>query len=111
VDLSVRYMMNKHLPDKAIDLLDEACARKSTTLEKLEANDEYKNLEKQLEDLEKEIEIAIKQQDYFRAANLKKEVELLKQKMKQVRQTVNLPYHLRPKVIAEDIGKVLADKL
>ncbi|MFZ5341382.1 MAG: hypothetical protein ACOZBL_02225 [Patescibacteria group bacterium] len=59
VDLSSRYILNKHLPDKAIDLLDEACARKSTLSEKLKNNDEYKKIETQLENIQKNIEKAI----------------------------------------------------
>src|SRR5574344_1237667 len=33
INLSKRYMMNKYLPDKALDIIDEACARKSTRSE------------------------------------------------------------------------------
>jgi ATP-dependent Clp protease ATP-binding subunit ClpA len=36
--------MNRYLPDKAIDLIDEACARKSTLNEKLKNNDEFNKL-------------------------------------------------------------------
>jgi ATP-dependent Clp protease ATP-binding subunit ClpA len=39
VKLSQRYMLNKHLPDKALDIIDEACARKSTMEKKLETDD------------------------------------------------------------------------
>ncbi len=111
VDLSVRYLMNKHLPDKAIDLLDEACARKSTLTQKLKENDDYKKLEKKLEEIEKQIEEAIKNQDYFKAADLKLEADEIKQKMKMVRNTLSLPKELRPTITAEDIWKVLSDKL
>jgi ATP-dependent Clp protease ATP-binding subunit ClpC len=95
--------MNKHLPDKAIDLLDEACARKSTLIQKLESSDEYKKYEKQIEELDAKIEEAINNQDYFTAAELKKKVDLLKQKIRKIRQEMVLPKHLRPTVTAEDI--------
>jgi ATP-dependent Clp protease ATP-binding subunit ClpC len=111
VDLSTRYIMNKHLPDKAIDLLDEACARKSTISSKLKQSDDYQEYEKQIEDLEKQIEEAIQNQDYFKAAEIKDEIDFLKQKMRKIRYDVNLPKHLRPTITAEDIGRVLADKL
>ncbi len=111
VDLSIRYIMNKHLPDKAIDLLDEACARKSTISRKLEKNDNYKEYEEKIKELEREIDEAIVNQDYFRAAQLKDEINFIKQKMRKLRYDINLPKHLRPTITAEDIWKVLADKL
>lgn len=82
VTFSVRYMMNKYLPDKAIDLIDEACARLSTLQAKLEHNDEYATAEKKLKELQKSIEKAIEKQDYFKAAELKEQEETLKKKVK-----------------------------
>jgi ATP-dependent Clp protease ATP-binding subunit ClpA len=40
--------MNKHLPDKAIDLIDEACARQSSIWTKLDRNEEYTSTEEKL---------------------------------------------------------------
>lgn len=111
VDYSIRYMMNKHLPDKAIDIIDEACARLSTLQAKLESNDDYVTLEKSIKDLQKQIEKAIEKQDYFKAAELKEDEEAAKQKLKSMRQQNTLPKHLRPTVEVEHIGKVLSDKL
>jgi len=42
-------MLNKHLPDKALDIIDEACARKSTMQQKLANDDSYKKAEKKIE--------------------------------------------------------------
>lgn len=109
--LSTRYILNRHLPDKAIDLIDEACARKSTMHEKLSHDDEYKDLEKKVNDITKKIEKVIEQQDYFAAATLKLQEEKLKVQMTKVRSTVNLPAHLRPEISWVDIGSVLADKM
>ena len=111
VDLSTRYLLNKQLPDKAIDLLDEACARKSTLNEKLKNNDDFVNNEKELKNIQEKIEKAILTQDYFAAAELKEKEEALKSKLKNMRSQNTLPKELRPTVNENDIGTVLAEKL
>ena len=78
VKLTKRYMLNKHLPDKALDIIDEACARKSTMQHKLENDEEYKKIEKKIDKIKDEIEVAIENQDYFKAAELKEKEEELK---------------------------------
>lgn len=98
VDYSIRYMMNKHLPDKAIDIIDEACARISTLSEKLKTNDEYLQIEQQIKTVKKQIEKAIEKQDYFKAAELKEKEEELKKQLKSMRQQQTLPRDLRPTV-------------
>lgn len=108
---SIRYMMNKYLPDKAIDIIDEACARLSTLQSKLDANDEWTKVEDHIKGIQKKIEKAIEKQDYFKAAELKEQEEELKTKLKTLRQQHSLPKHLRPTVEVEQIGQVLADKL
>jgi len=62
--LSKRYILNKQLPDKALDILDEASARKSTMQKKLDNDDEYKKQETKIEKIQKQIEKAIENQDY-----------------------------------------------
>ena len=111
VSLSKRYILNKQLPDKAIDIIDEACARKSTMMEKMEMNDDFVQLENSLVALSKKIEQAIEKQDYFAAANHKQQEEAIKAQMKQMRMQNTLPEHLRPTITKEDIGVVLAEKI
>jgi ATP-dependent Clp protease ATP-binding subunit ClpC len=103
VSLSKRYILNKQLPDKAIDIIDEACARRSTMVEKMEMNDEYVQLENSLTTLAKKIEEAIEKQDYFAAANHKQQEEAIKTQMKHMRLENTLPDHLRPTITKEDI--------
>lgn len=98
VKLSKRYILNKQLPDKAIDILDEACARESTMSEKMEMNDDYVQHENSLVVLAKKIETAIEKQDYFAAANYKQQEETIKTEMKQMRLQSTLPEHLRPTI-------------
>ena len=111
ITLSKRYMLNKHLPDKALDLLDEACAKKSTMSAKLENDEDYKAYEEKIAEIQKKIEDAIERQDYFSAAELKEQEEDTKKQMLTMRTQKNIPTHLRPTITKQDIGTVLADKL
>lgn len=109
--LSKRYMLNKYLPDKAIDIIDEACARKSTMSHKLENNDHYKVFEQKLEHLNKQLEQAIARQDYFTAAELKDQEDAIKIEIQKVRLQSSLPKHLRTTIDIHDIGQVISDKI
>ncbi|PJA48483.1 MAG: ATP-dependent Clp protease ATP-binding subunit ClpC [candidate division SR1 bacterium CG_4_9_14_3_um_filter_40_9] len=111
VTLSKRYMLNKYLPDKALDLIDEACAKKSTMSEKLNNDEEYKKFELKINKIEKQIEEAIEKQDYFGAAEFKEQEDKMKQEMLKIRSNKNIPTHLRMIISKEDIGNVLADKI
>ena len=110
VKLTQRYVLNKHLPDKALDIIDEACARKSTMQQKLENDDEYKKIEKKIEKIKAQIDVAIENQDYFQAAELKEEEEKQKNTLLKIRNRKNVPSHLRPLITKEDIWNVLSDK-
>ncbi|GHW02975.1 hypothetical protein AGMMS50249_7610 [candidate division SR1 bacterium] len=110
IQLSKRYILNKHLPDKALDILDEACARESTMQEKLDNDDTYQQTESKIEKIQKQIEKAIENQDYFAAAELKEQEEELKKQLTTIRSSKNIPAHLRSEIDAKDIGNVLAEK-
>ena len=110
ITLSKRYILNKQLPDKALDILDEASARKSTIQQKLDNDDSYKKQEARIEAIQKEIEKAIENQDYFSAAELKEEEQALKKELQKIRSNKNIPAHLRSVIEPEDIWNVLADK-
>ncbi len=110
VTLSKRYILNKHLPDKALDILDEACARESTMQEKLNHDNTYQETEKEIEKIETKIEKAIENQEYFVAAELKEQEEQLKKNLNQIRMNKNIPSYLRSEIDAKDIGNVLAEK-
>ena len=110
ISLSKRYILNKQLPDKALDILDEASARKSTIQHKLDNDENYKKQEARIEQIQKQIESAIENQDYFSAAELKEEEQALKKDLQKIRSNKNIPTHLRSVINPEDIGNVLADK-
>lgn len=67
--LSDRYISNRFLPDKAVDILDEAGAR--ARLQAMVVPDEIKALEEKIEQLKKEKESYIKIQDFERAAKMR----------------------------------------
>ena len=102
--------MNKHFPDKAIDIIDEAAARKSTFSTKLDADEEFTTINKEITLLHKKIEKAVAAQDYFVASELREQIQKLKDSLRVVRSSKSMPMHLRPVVEVADIGRVLADK-
>ncbi len=80
VELSQRYIQGRYLPDKAIDLMDEAGAKKGLdTIPSDEAT-----LKERIKKLESEKEAAVKKEDYSRANELKKQVEDLRDKANHV---------------------------
>ena len=70
VKLSSRYISDRFLPDKAIDLVDEAASRRR--LMSYRKPDSIKKLEKQIEELEKKKEEAIKSEAYEKAGEIKR---------------------------------------
>jgi ATP-dependent Clp protease ATP-binding subunit ClpC len=82
VDLSDRYISGRCLPDKAIDVIDEAGARirlKSTT-----RPPDLKDLDEQIEKLNQEKEHAVAEQDFEKAASLRDQADKLKKKKDQI---------------------------
>jgi len=75
VKLADRYMNDRFFPDKAIDVIDEACARSRLSVSTVPS--EIHDVEKKLEEVVKEKEAAIRGQEYEKAARLRdKEKEL-----------------------------------
>jgi protein-arginine kinase activator protein McsA len=59
--------------------------------------------ENDIKNIQEKLEKSIEKQDYFLAAELKKQLEELKRSMKNVKNKNSLPVHLRPEVTREDI--------
>ena len=110
VRLSKRYILDKYLPDKAIDLIDEACSRKSSKSISKATLKEIDRLNKKIEKLEEKIKKAVEEQDYFTAADLKEEVQELKYKINQLQSASSTPKELREDVTEQDIQQVIAEK-
>ena len=77
--LSDRYITDRFLPDKAIDLIDEAASR--LRLQTYTAPPDLKNLEKQLEDIRKEKEEAVANQNFEKAAQLRDQEQKVKEEI------------------------------
>ena len=76
VSLSVRYIPDRYLPDKAIDLVDEAASR--LRIRARTSPPDLKELEERMKSLSKEKEEAISAQDFERAAKLRDEEQTVK---------------------------------
>jgi len=83
VNLSSRYISDRFLPDKAIDLVDEAASR--VRLAAITPTDEIKNAERQLESLEREMSEALNAQEFERCAQIRDEQKVLKEKLEKSR--------------------------
>ncbi len=108
VTLSSRYIADRYLPDKAIDLIDEGASK--VRLASLTSPDNVKELEDEIADYEKEKASAINEQDFERAARLRDEQKELQTKLVdakkkwQEQQKGN-----RGEVTAEDIAKIVSE--
>lgn len=101
VTLSARYIQDRFLPDKAIDLLDEAGSRKNLTIHSLDpkvVDDKIKNAEKQKQ-------AALKQEDYEKAAYYRDQ----ENKYKKVKDN-NMAEGTAPTVSEEDMQKIVEEK-
>ncbi len=106
VSLSARYISDRFLPDKAIDLMDEAASR--VRMEEEEISPELKSLEEKIAALAKDKEAAIARQDFETAAQLRDIESNYQDQVEQEREKRRAsPRQHRP-VTAEDIAAVVA---
>ena len=82
VNLSARYINDRFLPDKAIDLIDEASSK--VRLSAYTAPEETEKLEEKIAALEMEKEEAVKNEAYEKAGEIKKQQEKLRQKKAEI---------------------------
>ncbi|MFZ5645656.1 MAG: ATP-dependent Clp protease ATP-binding subunit [Bacillota bacterium] len=83
--LSDRYITDRFMPDKAIDLIDEASSR--VRLKAYTAPPDIKNIEKDLDEVRKEKEAAINNQEFEKAAQLRDSEQSLKKKLESTRES------------------------
>ena len=81
VKLSVRYITDRFLPDKAIDLVDEAASR--LKMKTYTVPDNLKEIEEKLESLSKEKDEAIRSQDFEKAADLRDKEHATREKLEK----------------------------
>ena len=108
VILSKRYINDRYLPDKAIDLVDEACAKikiKSVTMP-----ESIKNLEKEIEKVNKEKEEAIIAQSFEEAAKLRDKEKELKASLEKEKKDWKKKEDKNDAVVTEeDIAEVVSN--
>ena len=83
VKLSARYINDRFLPDKAIDLIDEASSK--VRLQSFVEPPEIRSLEKDIENLEEQKEAAIRTEAYEKAGDIKKKQEKKREKIEKLR--------------------------
>jgi len=107
VELSTRYIAGRCLPDKAIDVMDEAGAR--TRLKNMTPPPDLAEIEQQVEKLQREKDEAVKNADYERAASLRDEAQkLMDKKNKLQKQWYNRNRESTGEVDAEIIAEVVS---
>ncbi len=108
VKLAKRYISDRYLPDKAIDVLDEAMALKAVKGYDRDFK-EIRKLKEKLAGIVRSKENAVAAQDYDQAAKLREEEVALQEKLKELKAKKNFPRDLRIQVTEEDIAKVISD--
>jgi len=106
INLSTRYITDRYLPDKAIDLIDEACSLKSMSYNIDE--EEISKLKERIVELQKKIESAVISQQYKKASTLKDEQKSLEENIQNLKRKFSIPKEKRFFVKKEDIQKVLS---
>ncbi|MBA3262116.1 MAG: AAA family ATPase [Thermoleophilaceae bacterium] len=102
VELSTRYINNRFLPDKAIDVMDEAGAR--VRIKSMVPPPDLRAITDEIEKLDKEKDEAVTNQDFERAAEVRDRAYQLKKKREEVQERWRKEQHEKEKV-----GEVTAD--
>jgi ATP-dependent Clp protease ATP-binding subunit ClpC len=108
VKMSVRYINDRFLPDKAIDLIDEAASR--AKLKSFTEPEILKKLEEQIEEVEKDKEEAVRIQKFEKAASLRDKQKELKEKYeKELKKWKNKSNKVVTNIAEENIAEVIAN--
>ncbi|VBB08496.1 chaperonins clpa/b signature 1 [Lucifera butyrica] len=106
VKLSHRYISDRFLPDKAIDLMDEAASR--VRLQAFSLPPDVKEIEKKLEKIRTEKEGAIAAQEFEAAARLRDEEQKIRQELEEKQKAWKQQGSERIVVTGDDIAHVVA---
>jgi ATP-dependent Clp protease ATP-binding subunit ClpC len=105
--LSERYITDRFLPDKAIDVIDEAGAR--VKLANFPSAPDMKKLEKQMEELERQKREAVKEQDYEKAAKLRDKQDRKEEEIRKIREQWEKEVNTQEiKVSTDDVRVVIS---
>ncbi|MDY3006336.1 ATP-dependent Clp protease ATP-binding subunit, partial [Anaerococcus porci] len=103
VDLSKRYIQDRFLPDKAIDVIDEACSKQRILNYKNNKDDKSKK--DILDDLIAQKEEAINNQDFERAANLRDRINETRENLEKEEENKNLDLAIG----FDEVAKIVSD--
>src|SRR5213595_3438692 len=106
--LADRYIQDRHLPDKAIDLIDEAGSR--MRIRSMSAPPRYRELEEEIEKVRKDKEDAIENQEFEKAASLRDKERKLTQKKRELEENwrQNEVDAEQPEVGEEEIADIVS---
>ena len=102
VTLSERYITDRYLPDKAIDLLDESCSCASLESSELTKYEKGNKKLKELTEKEAELEQSAENIDYEAIAKVKSEIMVQKEELKKLEEKIS-----GLKVTPDDVAKVI----
>ncbi len=107
VKLSSKYITDRFLPDKAIDVIDEASSKVRLKVSNL--SPEGKELEKELRGIIKEKEDAIRNQEFEKASQLRDDEADMKDRIREMAQKYREEHEAnKPTVTAENVAEVIA---
>ena len=107
VKLSERYINDRNLPDKAIDLIDEAAS--AARIHDMERTDKTKGLEKELRDLDLQLEQYLKEGNLAEAKVIRtKQDELVKKYHRTQKRAAKASANVQLQIGEEDIAKVVS---
>ena len=107
VKLSERYISDRFLPDKAIDLMDEAAAK--VRLERVKTVEPLQKLQLQIRELEEELEEAVQKMELEKAAELKRRREELQEEYTKLQEKARKDSRRRkPQVGENEIAEVVS---
>jgi ATP-dependent Clp protease ATP-binding subunit ClpC len=106
--LSKRYVADRFLPDKAIDLIDEASSR--IKIKKGASSSKLKSLKTRLKKIIKQKERAVESQMYEQAAQLRDKEFQIKEKINKEKQSDKGIYSDRPKITTTDVAEVVSSQ-
>jgi len=107
VKLSSIYLTDRKLPDKAIDLLDEAGARKKISIQELP--DELAKLEEESKKLDNLKMMAVKKQDFENAAKYRDEQQIILKKIQNFKNKLEVNSNKENKITDIDVAAVISD--
>lgn len=108
INLSERYISDRYMPDKVIDVIDEASAIARVAVDK-QGGSEYKKLKIELSDLEEKVTSAAEKEDYEKAATYKTRVEQIHKELAKL-EKANANINKASEVTSENLATAISLK-